>query len=449
MWWPTYLLACSMQDPALGKGSSSKHLCTAYCSAVAQYDAVFWHHSRAHHDATTPACKCKARNSHRNCLYTGPRFHAQKSIAYFKQCYLQRWHQLHGSCRSPKGSQPEKDEDYWRRLQGGQSQQDEDWSTVDKKKGGKGKAGSKQPDTVSATAASAVPSSWEEDGWEDHANLLDAPRPTPPGLHPRVDAKPSSNDENTQPGQEPATPSGRGNPDVQCEKCGRWGHSEQHCSEQYCDLCSMHGHSTLACPKKSLRAAGRGSGEQEKGRDPQRGQHEPSRPQLCHACGQPGHIAAACPAQKCYNCQQMGHKGYNCPNPSVPRPPGSASRTVPLGNSRRREGDAQSSDRQQGAEQAGEQQRGRHNRGRGREQQADASSSGSATLPMTKPGRSVVPSQPSIGTIASESQKHGMLIGLQNACSAVPRAWSSLLHDAAAFGQCTVLLGRRGCVKFC
>ena len=327
----------------------------------------------------------------------------RKPLACCKHWCMQKWHQVYGSCRSPKGGHPEKDEDYWRRLQGGQSQQDEDWSTVDKKKGGKGKAGSKQPDAASTTAAAPIPSSWEEDGWEDHSNLLDPPRPTPPGLHPRVDAKPSSNDENVQPGQEPATPSGRNNSDVQCEKCGRWGHSERKCSEQYCDLCSMHGHSTLACPKKSLRAASRGAAEQEKGRESQRGQHELSRSQLCHSCGQPGHLAATCPTQKCFKCQQLGHKGYNCPNPSVPRLSNSTSRSVPLGNSRRREGDAQSSDRQQGAEQAGEQLRGRQ-RGRGRDQQAEASSSCSATLPMTRPGRSVLPNRPSAGITAFKAK---------------------------------------------
>ena len=239
-----------------------------------------------------------------------------------------------------------------------------------------------------------------------------------------------------QPGQEPATPSGRSNPDVQCEKCGRWGHSEQNCSEQYCDLCSMHGHSTLACPKKSLRAAGRAAGEQERGRESQRGHHDSSRPQLCHGCGQPGHVAAMCPAQKCYNCQQLGHKHYNCPNPSVPRPPNSNSRTVPLGNSRRREGDAQSSDRQQGAEQAREQPRGRQ-KGRGRDQQAEASSSGSATLPITRPGRSVLPNQLSAGVIAVKANRMACLLE-----SAVPSQVHLVLplHDAAACGQCILVV---------
>ena len=286
---------------------------------------------------------------------------------------------------------PDKDEDYRRQLQGGLSQQDEDWSTVDKKKGGKGKVGSKQPDAVSATAAAPTPISWEEDGWEDHSSLLDAPRPTPPGLHPRTDAKSSPNDENRQPGQEPATPSGHSSSELQCEKCGRWGHTEQNCSEQYCDLCSMHGHSTLGCPKKSLRAGVRGAGEQERprGGESQRTQHEPIRdPLVCHSCRTPGHIAAHCPRNVCYNCQQLGHRASNCPNPPAPRVPVNNARTAPLGNSRRHGGDAASNGRQQGAaaDQPEEQLRGRQ-RGRGRDQQAESSSSSTATLAMTRPGR--------------------------------------------------------------
>lgn len=316
---------------------------------------------------------------------------------------MQKQQHLHGACRSPPvGGHSDKDEEYRRRLRGDENQEDEDWSTVDKKKSGKGKAGSKQPDTASATAAAAIPNSWEEDGWEVHSNLLDAARPTPPGLHPRADAKASSNDENMQPGQEPATPSGYSSTEVQCEKCGRWGHSERNCSEQYCDLCSMHGHSTVACPKKSLRAGGRGASEQERGPEAPGGEsqrEQPTRGQTCYACGMLGHLASACPKHRCYNCQQMGHKAPNCPNPAVPRAPNNNSRTASLSNSRRREGDAQSSGRQQGAEQAEEQLRGRQ-RGRGREQQAEASSSGSATLPMTRPGRSVPSQQLSAAIIA-------------------------------------------------
>ncbi|KAL3144125.1 hypothetical protein ABBQ32_003915 [Trebouxia sp. C0010 RCD-2024] len=288
--------------------------------------------------------------------------------------------------RSPVGGQADKDEDYWRCLQGGVSQQDEDWSTVDKKKGGRGKMGSKQPDPVPITAVAPTPSSYEEDGWEDHSELLEPPRPTPPGLHPRPDAKPSSNDENRQPGQEPATPSGRGNSEVQCGKCGRWGHPEENCSEQYCDLCAMHGHSTLGCPKKSsLRPGGRGAGEHGSGRqghpgEPQRMQKESSsNAQLCHNCKEPGHLHAQCPHIMCFKCHQFGHYHYNCVNPEVPRSAGS--KTVPLTNSRKFGGDGQGNARQQGTEEQG---RGRQRSGRGRDQQADAASS---TLSMTRSGR--------------------------------------------------------------
>lgn len=300
--------------------------------------------------------------------------------------------------RSPLEAQPDKDEDHWRRLPGVNSvQEGDDWNMAGKKKGGKGKLGSKQPDA--ATAAAATPNSWE-DGWQDTPSTSDPPGPAPPGLYPRSDPKPASNDENRQPEQEPAASSGHGNSEPQCERCGKWGHTDKSCSETFCDVCQKHGHNTAKCPQRSMKAVGRGGGEQERAREArlgesQRKQHDrqPREGGLCHHCKQPGHIAAACPEILCYNCQQYGHKAPDCPNPPASRSSKSktvplVSKTAPLVVSRRHGGDAQNSSRQQGtaAGQPEEQQRGRQ-RGRGRDQQAESSSGNSATLPITKSGR--------------------------------------------------------------
>lgn len=295
-------------------------------------------------------------------------------------------------CRSPSpaSSLPVKDEDYWRQLSG--PTQDEDWSTVDKKKDRKGKAVPKQADATAALATTT--SNWDtadDDGWEDAGNLLD-PEPGPPGLQPQPDASASTSDQN---GHQPAVPTGRSDSDVQCDKCGKWGHPASKCTEEFCDRCQQKGHSIKNCKQRHQRGEGAKRASEDRAREARLADSQRDANIQCHRCGQYGHRIANCHipdsrgAQQCFNCQQLGHTAGGCTNPPVPRATPKTAilvKTAPLTTSRRH-ADVKAS-QSTGASQAGptdqeEQQRGR-GKGRGsRDQPAD----GSNTLPLTKPGR--------------------------------------------------------------
>ena len=52
----------------------------------------------------------------------------------------------------------------------------------------------------------------------------------------------------------------------------------------------------------------------------------PSRPKTCRKCGAEDHLSAACRAQRCFNCEQPGHRARQCDLPALWR--------VPLGRPR-------------------------------------------------------------------------------------------------------------------
>ena len=52
----------------------------------------------------------------------------------------------------------------------------------------------------------------------------------------------------------------------------------------------------------------------------------PSQPKTCRKCGAEDHLAAACKAQRCFNCERPGHHAKQCDLPALWR--------VPLGRPR-------------------------------------------------------------------------------------------------------------------
>lgn len=294
------------------------------------------------------------------------------------------------TCRSPSPalSALVKEDDYRRAMSG--AYQEEDWSTVDKKKDRKVKAVTKPGE---ATAAAAIPSAWDadEDGWEDAGPLLDS-TPEVSGAVAPADAPASSSDQN---GQEAATSSGRSDSDVQCDKCGKWGHPATRCTEEFCDRCQQKGHSIKHCKQRHQRDSARAVSEQERSREAQAvSEQQRLANTACHRCGQYGHRIRDCPipdprgAPQCFNCQQYGHMAAACPNPRpVPRAvkvlPIPA-KTAPLTVSRRH-ADSKRDSQAAAASQAGsadqDELRGKSGRRGPREQQSEGSST---TLPLPR-----------------------------------------------------------------
>ncbi len=46
--------------------------------------------------------------------------------------------------------------------------------------------------------------------------------------------------------------------DVQCDKCGKWGHAASKCSEEFCDCCQQKGHSIRKCRSRIQQEASDG-----------------------------------------------------------------------------------------------------------------------------------------------------------------------------------------------
>lgn len=285
-----------------------------------------------------------------------------------------------------------KEDDYRRTLS--DAYQEEDWSTVDKKKDRKVKAVTKPGEaTAAAAAAAAPPSAWDtpDDDWEDASAVMDVKKP-PPGLLAKGDASASASDQN---GHEPATSTARSDLDIQCDKCGKWGHPASKCTEEFCDRCQQKGHSIKNCKQRHQRDNARAVSEQERSREAQLAEQQKHHTNLtCHRCGVLGHLARDCnvqlPNTQCYNCGHMGHIASACPNPPtrehqarvkvLPIP----SKTAPLTVSRRHADSKPSqsaSTSQAGPTEQDESQRGRGSRQGSREQQFDNSG---ATLPLPR-----------------------------------------------------------------
>ncbi len=55
-----------------------------------------------------------------------------------------------------------------------------------------------------------------------------------------------------------AMTNGHAESDVQCDRCGKWGHAARNCTEEYCDGCQLKGHNIRTCMKRQQQEAGNG-----------------------------------------------------------------------------------------------------------------------------------------------------------------------------------------------
>ncbi len=68
----------------------------------------------------------------------------------------------------------------------------------------------------------------------------------------------SAGDQDGQDQDKSAMSNGHAESDVQCDRCGKWGHAARNCTEEYCDGCQLKGHNIRTCMKRQQQEAGNG-----------------------------------------------------------------------------------------------------------------------------------------------------------------------------------------------
>lgn len=180
--------------------------------------------------------------------------------------------------------------------------QNEDWSSVDKNQ-----------DCDSKAAPAAVE---EEDGSKGFGEVLD-PQPGSPTSLPPTSKEPAFSIGDEGEIQQEVACIGHDEADMQCDRCGKWGHTAASCDEMYCDRCQQMGHIITNCKSWQLQKAGAGPLDQEAEPEAQSAAKQQETEQMqCFRCKQNGHCSAECPlpdVEHCYNCHQLGHLSQFCP----------------------------------------------------------------------------------------------------------------------------------------
>lgn len=219
-----------------------------------------------------------------------------------------------------------------------QPSEDNSWNTVNKKDR-KAKALSQNAQAASDDARnSKAPDGWDGDAdeeFEDAASSLSdpfgsskAPSTSRPGS--AVDRQPSKQNDRQQSRQSLKSPSkqlGASGSDVQCHKCGVYGHMAANCDDKYCDYCEKPGHQIAQCDrhKEFLSKQNQMPAKQHQAfvKDNQRGARQDQQPFRQgqgpgNSDRESGHPNVPYYPNTCFGCGQYGHKKINCPHP----PPG-------------------------------------------------------------------------------------------------------------------------------
>ena len=91
----------------------------------------------------------------------------------------------------------------------------------------------------------------------NNTDVLDAV-PGSPASQLETEARSSMSDEDGQHQDRSAMSNGHLVSDVQCDRCGKWGHAASKCTEEYCDCCQLKGHTIRTCMNRHQQEASNG-----------------------------------------------------------------------------------------------------------------------------------------------------------------------------------------------
>ena len=217
-----------------------------------------------------------------------------------------------------------------------QKSNEDAWSKVDNKKDRKANGAAPPSHGAPESARTGMPvvqTSWEdEDEFQDAASSMsdslgssNAPASSRPASavnrQSGKQASQQSRQDSKSPGKQLATSR---DADIQCDKCGGWGHSNANCHEQFCDYCHIRGHSIVHCEKHketlskqpgqnqaSAKQGQRPAGRQSQATarvDPQSRREIQTAPTDQHSRPQPPYYPGIC-----FWCSIPGHRKLDCP----------------------------------------------------------------------------------------------------------------------------------------